>query len=149
MFEISKFKESDAEQWVELWASFEKGHKTRDQAIEVCKKNWPRILNDEKCYAFALREKESNLAVGFITFAVYWCAFTDQDECYISALSVLPQWRKNGGAKRLINKVIEFSRENNFKRVTWLTNSNHPDAIALYDKIADKEEWYRYKVNIT
>jgi len=149
MFEISKFVESDEEQWKILWASFEEGHRQKEESYEVSKKNWPRILNDEKCYALALRNKDDGRAVGFITFAVYWCAFTDQDECYVSAISVLPEWRKKGGGKLLLEKVIEFGKKNNFKRVTWLTNNNHPEAISLYDGFAKKEEWIRYKVNLS
>jgi len=146
MFEVSKFIEGDTEQWKVLWSSFEDGHRPMEESYEVCKKNWPRILNDEKCHALALRNSDNGEAVGFILYAYYWCAFSSKDECYISALFVLPEWRKKKGAKLLIDAVIDNAKSNNLERVTWLTKIKNKNAISLYDHYGEKEEWIRYKV---
>ena len=148
MFQISEFNEADKEQWLKLWTTFEDGNKNPEECKEICKKNWPRILNDDSCGAFALRLKENDLAVGFILFASYWCAYSDKDDCYISGLSVLPEYRKNGGGKMLIEHVIEFAKKRDFERVFWLTNKNHPEAISLYESLAEAQEWIRYKVKL-
>ena len=148
MFEVSSFGESDADQWVKLWSSYEGDIEPKEVIQKSIEQNWPRILNDNQCHAKALRLKETGVAVGFVTYATHWCAFSDKDECYMSGLFVLPEWREKGGGKLLINSVIEFSKKNNLERVTWLTRSNNKEAIRIYDKLAQAQEWTRYKVEL-
>jgi ribosomal protein S18 acetylase RimI-like enzyme len=147
MFKISKFTESDAEQWHKLWAGYQEDENAPAERIKKeVEANWPRIINDPNCYANALRLSENNQPVGFVTFVTYWCTSSVKDECYLYDLFVIPEYQGRGGGRLLIDSVLAFAKEKKLEEVSWLTRDNNKQAQILYDKITEKVSWCRYKV---
>lgn len=149
MFEISKFKDADKEQWKKLWAGYEVNDATAEEIEKAVCSNWPKILSDENCHANALRLKESGLAVGFVTYIKHWCTSGDKDECYLYDLFVLLEHQGKGGGRMLIESVVDFAKEQGLNKITWLTMPDNKQAHILYDKFAKPVDWIRYKVELS
>jgi ribosomal protein S18 acetylase RimI-like enzyme len=149
MFEISKFKKEDKEQWKILWAGYQADENPSQERIDAeVIANWLRILNDNNCHCNALRLVESRQAIGFVTFVTHWCTTSTKDECCLYDLFVTSEFQGKGGGRLLISSVLTFAKENNLEEVSWLTRDNNKQAQILYDKIAVGEPWIRYKVII-
>ncbi len=149
MFEISRFTEKDADQWFELWKGYQEDENLSDEEVRAeVNINWPRVLHDENCHTHALVLSETKEFVGFTNFVSTWSRTKPKDECYLCDLFVMPEHQGKGGGRALINSVVDFSRENNLNKVTWLTQSHNKKAQKLYDSFSKGEEWIRYKVKI-
>ncbi len=149
MFEISKFKKSDAEQWKVLWAGYQEDENLSDEEVlRQVNTNWPRILHDDKCHSSVLRHEETGHVVGFALFEVQWVRDDERDKCYLSDLYVMPKYQGKGGGRMLINSVVDFARNNNLKQLYWITRPSNKQAQKLYNSYGDSETWLKYKVRI-
>ncbi|SFS76580.1 N-acetyltransferase [Paenibacillus sp. BC26] len=82
--------------------------------------------------------------MGFI--ALNWGFSTTKGQPFlrIQDLYVLPQFRKKGIAKLLVDKAIEVARQNNANRLQLNTGTNNESARSLYKTLGF--EWFPEKV---
>lgn len=57
------------------------------------------------------------------------------DEGYITNVAVFPQYRKQGAATALINKVFEYATENALSFVSLEVRVSNHDAVSLYENL--------------
>ena len=79
-------------------------------------------------------------------YAVYLCAFVNGEMCGIASvyliageaeimnIAVLPEYRRNGVADALMNKIFSLSRENGCTVATLEVADGNIGAVALYEK---------------
>jgi len=59
--------------------------------------------------------------------------------CYLERLSVLPEYRKNGLGKRLVDYFEETARKENYQRIEMGVIKDHDELVDWYKRIAFKE----------
>jgi len=59
--------------------------------------------------------------------------------CYLERLSVLPEYRKNGLGKRLMDHFEKRAREENYRRIEIGVIKNHEELVNWYKRIGFKE----------
>lgn len=57
------------------------------------------------------------------------------DEGYITNVAVFPQYRRQGAATALINKVFEYAMEKSLSFVSLEVRVSNSDAVSLYEKL--------------
>lgn len=60
---------------------------------------------------------------------------TEAGEIYLDTVSVFPEYQGKGIGQKLIQALIEQSRERGFSKVGLLVDSNNPSAKRLYERI--------------
>ncbi len=65
--------------------------------------------------------------------------YTVLDEGYVTNIGVLPEYRKMGFGKKLINKLIEFSLEKSLAFLSLEVRESNKVAIDLYSSFGFKE----------
>ncbi len=89
--------------------------------------------------------KSENKIVG------YGGIYTVLDEGYITNIAVLPEFRKKGFGTKIVNKIIDFSKEKALKFVTLEVRVSNTDAINLYKSfgfeiLGTRKEFYHEPV---
>ena len=116
---------------------------------EECKQNLRRLLDFKN--AELLMARAGDDFVGFI--ALNWGFSTTKGLPFlrIQDLYVLPQYRKKGIAKLLMNKAIEIAKQNNSNRIQLNTGSLNTNARNLYEALGFEwqpdKEIYMYFLN--
>ncbi len=148
MFEVSDFKESDKEQWGILWRSYERDDASEERIQRGINEGWENVLNNPEFNSKALKLKNNGCAVGLVTYVEHPYVLSKTNECYLSNLFVMEEYRRKGGARLLIDSVLEWAKEKGLYRVKWITEPDNKDAQMLYNKISDPEIWLQYKVKV-
>ncbi|MBP3336589.1 MAG: ribosomal protein S18-alanine N-acetyltransferase [Ruminiclostridium sp.] len=75
-----------------------------------------------------IRDKTDNRPIGYI------CGQSVSDECELYRIAVLPGYRKQGAADRLMNYFLNKCRENGIKNVFLEVRCHNEPAKHLYEK---------------
>lgn len=75
--------------------------------------------------------------VGYISF------YTVFDEGYINDIAILPQYRRQGIASMLLEKLVSFAKEKNLSFTSLEVRVSNTSAINLYEKFGYKKEGER------
>ena len=97
----------------------------------LSKDNILKSINNEK-YTFLGFEIDKKL-VGYASI------FIVADEAYINNVAVLDKFRKQGIGKRLVDEIINISKENKCTFITLEVRESNFPAISLYEKIGFKK----------
>lgn len=62
----------------------------------------------------------------------YGGIYTVLDEGYVTNIAVLPEFRKKGFGTKIVNKIIDFSKEKSLKFVSLEVRKSNENAINLY-----------------
>lgn len=89
-------------------------------------------------YAEAIIAELNNLAVGFALFFPNYSTFLTKPGIYLEDLFVLPEYRRQGIGKALLNYVINLAKERNFGRVEWSVLDWNQPAIKFYEQMGAK-----------
>ncbi|QAY73969.1 GNAT family N-acetyltransferase [Agromyces protaetiae] len=66
---------------------------------------------------------------------------------FLDDLYVVPEHRRNGVARALIETVHSRAAELGTGGVSWVTSAANEDAQALYDSLARRTEWVTYEMD--
>ncbi len=84
-------------------------------------------------------------AIGMVNWIMHPSCWTEGDYCYLQDLFVDPARRGGGTGRLLIDAVYAKARASACSRVYWLTHETNSDAMALYDKVADRSGFIQYR----
>ena len=112
-----------------------------EKAPEKVTNNLQKMLQ-EKEYFHAFIAKKDGTAVGFALFFFAYFTWTGKS-LYLDDIYVKKEYRNKGIGKQLINKVIEFAKENNCSRIRWQVLNWNTPAIEFYKKLGANisDEW--------
>ena len=137
-------QDSDYRDWLSLWESYLIFCKTifnEKQAVLT----WRRLCDASfNLYGF-VAEKEG-VVVGMAHCVFHPSTWTEHDYCYLSDLYVRLDLRNNGIGRTLVSTVVDFAKLRSASSVYWLTQLDNTDAQMLYDKMADKTGFIRYRI---
>jgi GNAT superfamily N-acetyltransferase len=137
---------SDKQQWLALWQGYLEFYKEQ-LPQEITNATWERMLaTDEKMYGFVAFDGDA--MVGFVNYIFHRSTWAKGYYCYLEDLYVADEARRKGVAKALIQAVRKAANENNCERLYWVTGESNTVAKALYDKIAEKTEYFQYRLSL-
>ena len=84
-----------------------------------------KIAGYKRCISMMLRSRT------FHKFAP--CA--EADEFYIQSLAVFPEFRGQGIGSALLNHIIAHAKDNSYKKVSLIAESDNEHAIMIYKKL--------------
>ena len=95
-----------------------------------------------------LAEYKNELS-GYAIFFRNFSTFVGKAGIYLEDIYVRPQFRGRGIGKKLLMKVIELAKENNYGRVEWCVLDWNKPAIDFYKKLGAEamEEWTIFRLS--
>lgn len=87
----------------------------------------------------------NDIPAGFYHYNFHEFAFATGTTCYLSDLYVVPQYRRNGIARIVLNKLITRANQEHWERLYWVTEHGN-SARSLYDEVA-QAEFVRYHID--
>ncbi len=106
-------------------------------------RNSPKQMLEEKDFFQAfVAEKEDGEIIGMALFFFAYYTWVGKS-LYLDDLYVKPEYRGRGVGRSLLEKVLEFAKENRCKRVRWQVLNWNTPAIAFYRKMNVRldDEW--------
>jgi GNAT superfamily N-acetyltransferase len=144
---IRAIEEKDKSQWLKLWAGYLEFYKSTISP-EQTELTWKRLINNElKMFGFVAENEEG--VIGFTHCLFRPSTWTETDYCYLEDLFVDPNIRGKGVGRALMNRVFDFAKEKDSKRVYWTTQEFNKTARILYDSITPVSEFVQYRLPIT
>jgi GNAT superfamily N-acetyltransferase len=141
---IRALEEKDKSQWLKLWAGYLEFYKSTISP-EQTELTWKRLINNElKMFGFVAESEEG--VIGFTHCLFRPSTWTETDYCYLEDLFVDPNIRGKGVGRALMEKVVEFAKQKESKRVYWTTQEFNKTARVLYDSITPVSEFVQYRL---
>ena len=141
---IRAIEEKDKSQWLKLWAGYLEFYKSTISP-EQTELTWKRLINNElKMFGFVAENEDG--VIGFTHCLFRPSTWTETDYCYLEDLFVDPNIRGKGVGRALMNRVFDFAKEKDFKRVYWTTQEFNKTARILYDSITPVSEFVQYRL---
>jgi GNAT superfamily N-acetyltransferase len=141
---IRAIEEKDKSQWLKLWAGYLEFYKSTISP-EQTELTWKRLINNElKMFGFVAESEEG--VIGFTHCLFRPSTWTETDYCYLEDLFVDPNIRGKGVGRALMEKVVEFAKQKESKRVYWTTQEFNKTARVLYDSITNVSEFVQYRL---
>lgn len=132
--------------WMPLWQGYQAFY---DVAIpvNVTELTWSRLLDPAEPMHGTLAWRGTQV-VGLAHFIRHRSCWTAGDYCYLQDLFVAPGQRGGGIGRKLIQHVYDAAAQAGCARVYWLAHETNTDAIALYDKVANRSGFVQYRKGI-
>jgi GNAT superfamily N-acetyltransferase len=141
---IRAIEEKDKGQWLKLWAGYLEFYKSTISP-EQTELTWKRLINNElKMFGFVAENEDG--VIGFTHCLFRPSTWTETDYCYLEDLFVDPNIRGKGVGRALMEKVVEFAKQKESKRVYWTTQEFNKTARVLYDSINPGSEFVQYRL---
>jgi GNAT superfamily N-acetyltransferase len=141
---IRAIEEKDKSQWLKLWAGYLEFYKSTISP-EQTELTWKRLINNElKMFGFVAENEDG--VIGFTHCLFRPSTWTETDYCYLEDLFVDPNIRGKGVGRALMEKVVEFAKQKESKRVYWTTQEFNKTARVLYDSITPVSEFVQYRL---
>jgi GNAT superfamily N-acetyltransferase len=141
---IRAIEEKDKNQWLNLWAGYLEFYKSTI-STEQTELTWKRLINNElKMFGFVAENEDG--VIGFTHCLFRPSTWTETDYCYLEDLFVDPNIRGKGVGRALMEKVVEFAKQKESKRVYWTTQEFNKTARVLYDSITPVSEFVQYRL---
>ena len=141
---IRAIEEKDKSQWLKLWAGYLEFYKSTISQ-EQTELTWKRLINNEqKMFGFVAENEDG--VIGFTHCLFRPSTWTETDYCYLEDLFVDPNIRGKGVGRALMEKVVEFAKQKESKRVYWTTQEFNKTARVLYDSITPVSEFVQYRL---
>ncbi len=143
MYKIERLKKEDYADWLPLWQGYLRFYKA-NLAADTTQNSFTRLTGgDEAMGGFILRDPTGN-ALGIVHWIMHRSTWTEGDYCYLQDLFVSEAGRGKGAGRALIEAVAAKAVAHACSRVYWLTHETNLDAIALYNKVANRSGFIQF-----
>ena len=129
--------------WEPLWAGYLEFYEAT-VSPDVTDETWRR-LHDPSEPMHVLGAFIAGRLVGIVHYLFHRSTWTTGDYCYLQDLFTVPEARRLGAGRALLEAVDERARAAGASRVYWLTHESNTTARALYDKVADRPGFIQYR----
>jgi GNAT superfamily N-acetyltransferase len=143
MIEIRSLKADDRAQWSALWSGYLRFYR-QHLPDEVTEGTFARLI-DARGPLHGLVAVADGTLVGFVHYLFHATSWSLRENCYLEDLYVDPAARGGGIGRALIRTVYEAADRVQAASVYWLTQEFNADARALYDTLARRTSFIRYK----
>ncbi|WP_157079094.1 GNAT family N-acetyltransferase [Herbiconiux solani] len=105
---------------------------------------WSWIIDDSNEVECLVAVDDSGEVVGLAHFREFARPLDGSRGLYLDDLFVLPERRREGIARALLDGVSDEGRRRGASIVRWITAEDNETARALYDDVAEKTPWVTY-----
>jgi GNAT superfamily N-acetyltransferase len=133
----------DFEGWCIAWDLYNKFYK-RSVDQRVTERVWNSLISKNgNPYGFVA--DDGGNVIGFTHYFFVPSTSDFSPRCYMQDLFCLNENRGKGVGAALISAVYEAADKNDASQTYWLTSDDNTDARKLYDKIASKTSFIKYR----
>jgi GNAT superfamily N-acetyltransferase len=133
----------DRDAWEPLWQGYQTFYKVSlDPAVTEL--TWRRF-HDPYEPVHALGAALDGRLVGIAHYIFHRSTWVTSSYCYLNDLFTAPEARGQGAGRALIEAVYAAAHEAGASRVYWLTHETNAEAMALYNKVADRSGFVQYR----
>lgn len=137
---------ADHAAWLPLWRSYQAFYKV-DLPEATTRTTWQRLLDPAEPMHLALAEIDRRV-VGIVHFIEHRSCWSEANSIYLQDLFTAPEARGQGVGRALIAHVCERARTMGCAKVHWLTHETNAQAMALYDKVAERPGFVQYRIGL-
>ncbi|MGF1477923.1 MAG: GNAT family N-acetyltransferase [Cyanophyceae cyanobacterium] len=126
-------------QLIEALAQYEKLSQAVTGNVEALEKH----LFGPRPYAEAIVAQWEEQVVGFALFFTNYSTFLTRPGIYLEDIFVLPEYRRRGIGRAILDRVAQIARERGCSRLEWSVLDWNEPAIAFYKELGATvlEEW--------
>lgn len=143
-FTIRMLTEADCDQWAGLWRGYLEFY-AADVPDEVSELTWRRILDPEApIHAFCASQDDGQM-LGVVHYLFHPVTWSAGPRCYLEDLFTAQEARGRGVGRALIEAVYAAADARGADQVYWLTAETNATARALYDRVATRTPFIKYR----
>jgi len=144
-FLIRELVEADRAEWRRLWAGYLRFYET-DVPDSVSETTWRRLLDPEgPIHGYCAVRVEGGDLVGIVHYLFHPVTWAAGPRCYLEDLYVDAGGRGAGAGRALIEAVYRAADARGADQVYWLTAESNATARRLYDQVARKTPFIKYR----
>ncbi len=140
---IRPVQRSDWTQWRPLWEAYNSFY-GRVAPDEIAQTTWKRFFDSYDPVHALVAELDGRL-VGIAHYIFHRNTSAINPVCYLQDLFTLAEMRGRGVGRQLIEAVYAAAERAGCPRVYWQTHETNAQAMALYDKVADRSGFVVYR----
>lgn len=141
---IRPLQPRDREAWERLWLSYLAFYGT-SVPREVTDATWERLVFDGESPFGLIALDVGGRGVGIAHYLFHVTTWHVGPACHLEDLFVAPDSRGGGIGRALIEAVYEAAERRGADEVYWLTQDFNVTARRLYDKLAEKTPFIKYR----
>jgi GNAT superfamily N-acetyltransferase len=134
----------DEQRWRELWDGYLEFYETV-LAPGVTDTLWQRLLDTAQDPHGLCAVDQRGVLVGFVLYQHQRTTWLVEDCIYLEDLFVDRSARRSGAGRALIEAVYSIAAAENLTEVYWLTQDFNHTARKLYDAVATRTAFVKYK----
>lgn len=136
----------DEHDWLALWQKYCEFYQVTIPE-QVTSENWRRILDPaHQINAVLAEDAASGSVVGFANYVTHFWTWSVRPAGYLIDLYVAEHNRRSGIGTLLIKELQQIGRQEGWARLYWMTKHDNAQARAVYDKLAQTDDFVRYCV---
>jgi len=141
---IREIQLKDKEQWKKLYKGYANFYKVEmnDKILQTVW-NW---LNDKNHELIGIGYEIDDKIVGLAHYRKLLSPLKGKYIGYLDDIFVDPEYRDQKIGRKLLEKIKEISKSNNWNLVRWQTDEDNFTAKRLYDKVAKKTKKNVYEL---
>ena len=143
-FTVRTLVAADRPEWNRLWS----GYLTFYETVvphEVSEFTWRRLCDpDAPIMGFCAAQEDGTL-LGLVHFLFHPVTWSAGPRCYLEDLFTSAEARGKGVGRALIEAVYAAADQRGADQVYWLTAVTNATAQRLYDKVARKTPFIKYR----
>ena len=141
---IRSIKLNDKEDWQKLYHGYADFYKV-EMNSQILKTVW-NWLHDKNHELKGIGYEIDGKIVGLAHYRKLLSPLKGKYIGYLDDIFVDPEYRGQKIGKKLLNKIKEISKVNNWNLVRWQTDEDNLTAKKLYDKVATKTKKNVYEL---
>ncbi|MCA1334168.1 GNAT family N-acetyltransferase [Pseudooceanicola marinus] len=147
MIEIRPVAAQDRDRWAELWQGYLTFYKTELPA-GIYDLTFSRLLDPARAQHGLLAFVDGR-PMGLVHYLFHPHNWAEADVCYLQDLYADPEARGAGLGRALIEAVRDRAREAGASGLYWMTQQDNVTAQRLYDRLAEKTDFIKYRMELT
>ncbi len=141
---IRPLTRNDKQVWLTLWQGYLTYYST-ELPDDITELTWSRLMDASfGIHGLGAVDTGGNL-VGFTHYLFHPITWSKDPCCYLEDLFTAQAARNTGAGRALITAVADVARAKGADQLYWLTEDHNKRAQHLYNKIANKTEFIKYK----
>jgi len=141
---VRAIAEADFEQWLTLWAGYNRFYGRATMPEEITRTTWARFFDDAEPVHALVAERDGNL-IGVTHYLFHRSTTMVERVCYLQDLFTEESARGAGVGRALIEAVYEEARRAGLGKVYWQTHETNATAMRLYDQVAERSGFVVYR----
>jgi ribosomal protein S18 acetylase RimI-like enzyme len=143
-FTIRSFQDSDRTEWGRLWAGYLTFYQT-EVPEAVTELTWRRLLDPEAPILGFCADAGGGKLLGIVHYLFHPVTWAAGPRCYLEDLFTSSEARGKGVGRALIEAVYAAADARGADQVYWLTAESNATARKLYDSVAVKTPFIKYR----